>query len=745
MPGKCKYSAKWLKDQTIPKIDKWLREDPKNPSVAVCIKCKSTFSVEHNGIGAVRKHAQGLGHIALTDDNQTTIEFPAPPNSSSNLLATPAIATTSRKSDVIPAAQVSSYMLSEGVMRAEIIWAIDRVMRHFSLRDGEESSSLFPFMFPDSDLASKFQMKKDKLAYMATYGIGPYFQNQLSKVVASCPFFCISFDESLNKVSQKGQMDLIVRYWDSNTDEVATRYLTSTFLGHARATDLLNAFVSGITGLGLRCDRIIQISMDGPNVNYSFLKDFENSMNVDESSNKLIDIGSCSLHIVHGAYKYAHNKSEWKLHIFLRTAYNLFKNFPSRRADYSHFSKSSVFPQKMCAIRWVENGSVIKRAIEVIPNIKKYVEGVKNAPPQSNNFLQIGPFLKDEFLLAKLQFMLTVSTELEPFLRFFQSNKPLLPFLYAQLMSMLKSIMKRFIIPGVLNSATNSYELMHIDVKDKKNYIALHSIDVGFGAKAQLAGKNERDVLSFLRDCRDFLAVLCERLNLKSPLRKRFVKGISCLSPEVMLSPVLSQNRVKILLTEFLRCNQISAVQAELIQRDYINFCNDENIRSNLQTFKKSANRLDLFLMMNLKQFTADDDTILKQFFMRCLVLYHGNADIERGFSINANCLVEHLMEDSLIAQRSIISAVSAIEGGIENILIDKSLILSVRQASQKRRDALETRKKRITIEEIAARDDAIRLKSLKEQKKRLLEVAKEEADSLTKEIEVLQKRQKLN
>lgn len=148
--------------------------------------------------------------------------------------------------------------------------------------------------------------------------------------------------------------------------------------------------------------------------------------------------------------------------------------------------------------------------------------------------------------------------------------------------------------------------------------------------------------------------------------------------------------------------------------------------------------------MMNLKQFTADDDTILKHL-ERCLVLYHGNADVERGFSINENCLVEHLMEDSLIAQRSIISAVSAIEGGIENVVIDKSLILSVRHASHKRKDALESRKERKTIEEIAARDDAIRLKSLTEQKKRLLEVAKEEADSLSKEIEVLKKRQKLN
>lgn len=84
-------------------------------------------------------------------------------------------------------------------------------------------------------------------------------------------------------------MDLVVRYWDCESDEVATRYLTSAFLGHACASDLLKAFMSAITGLGLRCERNIQISMDGPNVNFAFLKDFEQTMNAaDDGSNKLM-------------------------------------------------------------------------------------------------------------------------------------------------------------------------------------------------------------------------------------------------------------------------------------------------------------------------------------------------------------------------------------------------------------------------------------------------------------------------
>ena len=99
-------------------------------------------------------------------------------------------------------------------------------------------------MFLDSEIARKFQMKKDKLSYSITYGLGPYFQNQLADQVRKCELFAVSFVKSLNKFSQKGQMDVIVRFWEKN--QVATRYLTLTFLEHATAADLFAAFTGEV-------------------------------------------------------------------------------------------------------------------------------------------------------------------------------------------------------------------------------------------------------------------------------------------------------------------------------------------------------------------------------------------------------------------------------------------------------------------------------------------------------------------
>jgi len=104
--------------------------------------------------------------------------------------------------------------------------------------------------------------------------------------------------------------------------------------------------------------------MDGPNVNLKFLKDLQAFLanSGDPGDPVLFDIGTCSLHVVHGAYKTAHNAVDWKVHIFLRALCYLFKDFPSRRSDYIAATKLSIFPLRFCAIRWVENSSVIQRA-----------------------------------------------------------------------------------------------------------------------------------------------------------------------------------------------------------------------------------------------------------------------------------------------------------------------------------------------------------------------------------------------
>jgi len=72
-------------------------------------------------------------------------------------------------------------------------------------------------------------------------------------------------------VAEKGKMDVFVRFWDSVVSQVCTRYYNSSFLGCATATDLQNSLTEATRGLDF--GKILQIAMDGPNVNKKLCKD----------------------------------------------------------------------------------------------------------------------------------------------------------------------------------------------------------------------------------------------------------------------------------------------------------------------------------------------------------------------------------------------------------------------------------------------------------------------------------------
>lgn len=70
---------------------------------------------------------------------------------------------------------VLSFLLSDSVTKYEILWSAYCVASHTSTRCGGTAINLFPLMFPDSSIASKLRMQKDKIACSVTYGLCPYF------------------------------------------------------------------------------------------------------------------------------------------------------------------------------------------------------------------------------------------------------------------------------------------------------------------------------------------------------------------------------------------------------------------------------------------------------------------------------------------------------------------------------------------------------------------------------------------
>ena len=112
-------------------------------------------------------------------------------------------------------------------------------------------------------------------------------------IVKQTPYIVISFDESYNNVIKRGQMDVLVRFWDSIVNKVSTQYVNIEFLGKYSASDVLQKFKDAYFELPKQ--KCIQISSDGPNVNLKFLN-LLNEKRRNECLNELISIGTCGLH-----------------------------------------------------------------------------------------------------------------------------------------------------------------------------------------------------------------------------------------------------------------------------------------------------------------------------------------------------------------------------------------------------------------------------------------------------------------
>ena len=107
-------------------------------------------------------------------------------------------------------------ILDDSKLTAEIRWALKHVVFGYSDISVTDSINSFKVMFPDNKIApSKMELGKDKPKYIVNYGTTPFFAEGLKKQVSESEWIAVCYDESLNKVVQESEMDLVLRFCDN--------------------------------------------------------------------------------------------------------------------------------------------------------------------------------------------------------------------------------------------------------------------------------------------------------------------------------------------------------------------------------------------------------------------------------------------------------------------------------------------------------------------------------------------------
>ena len=175
----------------------------------------------------------------------------------------------------------------------------------------------------------------------------------------------------------------------------------------------------------------------------------------------------------------------------------------------------------------------------------------------------------------------------------------------------------------------------------------------------------------------------------KSPMTSLFARCLRCLSSAYMLEqPEICEKFSEKILEKLVSYKKILAKDADAAKLEYSNFLTKivKANKSDFVKFNKSSVRADLFFG---KYINTSEYEQMWCVFKLLLCLSHGQASVERGFSVNSNLLVENMHEDSLIAQRIVHDHVKSLKLEAYEVKVTKTCLDNANSARRRYFDAL--------------------------------------------------------
>lgn len=713
----CYYAKEWEDVSKFPECAKWV-VGTQGGTTFSCKYCKLRKPLElgNMGLRAVKSHGSSVTHIKHVEDHE---KKKLSQSSVSSFFGSSSVVNLcqSSSSQVCPsqsaAKQTTIKCLSKESKTSTILLALQSVTSHISHRAMEEMVQLLPRIAPDSDIVQNIQLGRTKLGYIITYGLSVYYKNQLLRSLlpplGAHPKFVSYFDEAMNRITKSKQMDLHVTYFDEKKQLVVRSYIGAHFMGRAKQEDTYRAIKEVHGDLDI-VNNLIQVSMDGPNVNWATLRLIaDGRVEANSETHTLLNMGSCGLHVLHGAFGTGQKASGWNIDKLCKFSYSIFKKAPARREDYlrvnelleSHLHKevAYLFPQKFAGHRWLENGKALRRQLETNGYLKRFMKfcvDEKKMPKSDDRFTIVNSMVNEKFISPKLYFSLTVAGELEPFLAFFQAERPLSVFLFEELKSMLDIILERLVRADVLKEKSTAAEKMKIDLKEESNLTPVAKMNLGHSAEAILKKSTTLDapeVRKLRQAAREFLVALVEKIKERSPLKYKLTKYISSLSPTQIANS--RSNCLHALFNKlcahFVECKLIPGELADKAERSYKEFIKSNTVKERMANFDMRVDRLDEFYVPQLKSHPE-----LLLVVKLVLILAHGNARVESGFSINDDLLIENMKEESMVANRLVYEGVMK-EGGVAAVQIGKEMMEEVDKAHKRYAANLELQREQQT------------------------------------------------
>ena len=189
-------------------------------------------------------------------------------------------------------------------------------------------------------------------------------------------------------------------------------------------------------------------------------------------------------------------------------------------------------------------------------------------------------------------------------------------------------------------------------------------------------------------------------------------------------------------LSELVKCRRLNIRDCDSLVLQYSEFLDlaIKAEKSAMEEFNFKVDRLDIFLQKHIGSVSSMSK--LWDLLRELLILSHGQATGERGFSVNWQVMIKNMKEPTLVAQCTIHDHIQSI-GGLGQLVVNKELLAGrqhysayLEEQKKEQQQAFRNRRWKIVLEKKA---------EFEKKKKRLaseISASQLNADSLAKEAE---------
>lgn len=554
-----------------------------------------------------------------------------------------------------------------------------------SVKSCDHKKELFQAMFPNA-CPEGLSLSPSKVQYLITEALGPYFKNKmLLDLKNSESSFALLFDDTSNAKSMK-ELQIRLRFWSGEENCIVNRHLETYYIEKADGNTLFSYLQKAIESNDLTYDKVLTLGCDGPKVNHKVARLFEENL-AKLKLKRLLNIGTCNLHIAHNAYLKGIDCFDLDASDFVVKVYYYFHKRDLRCEEFRVIQKELNLPLHVfvmhCNTRWLTLGSAAERMLEQLPALSEYFlrHIPKKYPKTLNNqkYLDIREYLKNPTLKANMQFIVySAKIFTSEFTLLFQKEEPLIHVLYSQLRKLILLLLSNVVKPDIFEEMTTVFDDVDFAqfLSKTENFVFVNDVKCGEKVEKSIEKLNSKDKAMLLLNVKNFYIESVKHLTSRIRDFDK-LKYFTCFSPENIKNVVSVRYASKI--ASLLPLKNVDCDQAEnewkLLQFDL-------DIRPSLN----EEERIDKFWskIISLKTGSFDRYPTLKLLVKSALAISHGNADVERGFSKSGQILTignTNLIERTHNAKLFINDGLKAYDSLVHKVPITVNLLQLARNA----------------------------------------------------------------